>query len=351
MEKTYKEKKIEALRQLIETDSITADELFPAAVPVPVEPVWVIEEFVMPDGTPGFNRYKRIPGKDDYTKGDGKGKLGSTQNHMLNAGEETMYASVKKRNLQIHSVRADKNYPVIAIGDWITAECTHMGNTLMQIEGFVVNDRNNLLVKTRQFRKHGVGIENCRKVDAPVEKKQNPVAKVGEYVIADDHADVPDKAVRVTEVIDYGTYYKYLYPDGHSNGCSVSWCRIATQQEIDRDWKKPVEEEKVEPLIQVLLTSKQMGYYGAGTLCQAWRDAIGDYIVVNRDASGFYMTEIGDSGKNHYIVSCRMAKAIKSAFPDVTVYGIGQDDHDTLNWRVIQEQLQRYYTGSRENDK
>jgi len=308
--------------EAISVDPITTSLKY-LTVPVPVEPTWVIEEFqqeqvsrwyIAPDGKYNMSIYRNDK-TGTYTLLD-----------MLSGGG----ATVKNGMLTIESVRADKNSPVISISDWVVAECTHMGNTPMQVEGFVVNDRNNLLVKTRQFRTHGVNIENCRKVDAPVEKKplfttedgvdiydnrilytildawsneekynstlmsdirytildgteknwhvfssptaaqayidskkqkpavqpeQEQIAKVGEYVIGVEHTTFPDKAVRVTEVIDNGMYYKYLYPDGHSNGCSASWCRIATQQEIDRDWKK---EEKVEPLIQVLLTRKQI---------------------------------------------------------------------------------------------
>ena len=79
----------------------------------------------------------------------------------------------------------------------------------------------------------------------------------------------------------------------------------------------------------------EYNYWGSNKLCDAWREAIGDRLIVNNDAAGFYMTELGEN--KHYRVSREMAKAIKGSFPDVTVLGVGQDDDGTLNWKVIPE--------------
>lgn len=76
-------------------------------------------------------------------------------------------------------------------------------------------------------------------------------------------------------------------------------------------------------------------YWAGNKLCDSWREAIGDRIIINNDAAGFYMTEMGEN--KHYRVSREMAKAIKGSFPDVTVLGVGQDDDGTLNWKVINE--------------
>jgi len=162
MEKTYKKRKIEALRQLIETDNITADELFPAAVPVPVEPTWVIESFTCTDGN--ATKFSR----------DIDGEYASTWTQEQMLGKKVAHGiarTVADGSLQIYSIKATPDAPVISISDWVIAECTHMGNTPIQVERFMVNDKNNLLIKTKQFRTHGVGIENCKKVGAPTEKK------------------------------------------------------------------------------------------------------------------------------------------------------------------------------------
>ncbi len=81
--------------------------------------------------------------------------------------------------------------------------------------------------------------------------------------------------------------------------------------------------------------------YGTNRLCQSWREAIGDHIIVNNDASGFYMKEMAEH--KYYRVSKPMAKAIKGSFSDVPVYGIGQDDEGTLNWREIEETAKMKY--------
>jgi hypothetical protein len=74
-------------------------------------------------------------------------------------------------------------------------------------------------------------------------------------------------------------------------------------------------------------------WYGSNKLCQTWRDAISNRIIINNDASGFYMKEMSENA--HYRVSREMAKAIKGSFPDVEVYGVGQDSTNELNWRIV----------------
>jgi hypothetical protein len=58
-------------------------------------------------------------------------------------------------------------------------------------------------------------------------------------------------------------------------------------------------------------------------LSKGWREAIGDRIIVNGDVGGFYMDKI--QRRSHYLVSKELAKKIKLDFPDVEVYGIGED--------------------------
>ena len=216
-------------------------------VPVPVEPTWKIEAFNQKEGI--WYRAK----DNTYTTA---GKAERTGSYELSRMLDGSGATVKNGTLIIQSVKATSESPTISISDWIVAECTHMGTTPMQVEGFVVNDRNNLLIKTRQFRKHGIGVENCKKVDAPVEKKQEPVAKVGEYVIHKEPGMLPDVTVQVDRVC--AVSYQYTYPKGYGGEMNISECRKATQKEIDRDWKKEPVDEKVYPLIQVLLTRKQI---------------------------------------------------------------------------------------------
>ena len=147
-----------------------------------VEPVWVVERI-----SRGNDMDCILKANDQYVWHNKPDKFGGcTLQHLLEEGNT------------IHSVRADKQSPVIAIGDYITAECTHMGNTPMQVEGFTINDKNNLLIKTRQFRTHGVSIENCRKVDAPVEKK--PL-----FVTEDDVPAYSDTPVWGVNVIHWNT--------------------------------------------------------------------------------------------------------------------------------------------------
>lgn len=73
--------------------------------------------------------------------------------------------------------------------------------------------------------------------------------------------------------------------------------------------------------------------WGRASLCKNWREAIGNYIVVNNEVSGFYAEEIANN--KHYRVPMELAKAIKSSFPDVVVYGVGQDGDSRVNWKKV----------------
>lgn len=59
------------------------------------------------------------------------------------------------------------------------------------------------------------------------------------------------------------------------------------------------------------------------TMSQGWRDAIGDRIIVNVDLGGFYADKI--ARHPHFLVSKELAKKIQECFPDVQVYGVGDD--------------------------
>ena len=58
-------------------------------------------------------------------------------------------------------------------------------------------------------------------------------------------------------------------------------------------------------------------------LNSAWREAIGNRIVINQDLSGFYQDRLKEP---HLVVCKSLAKKIKECFSDVEVCGIGQDD-------------------------
>ena len=64
--------------------------------------------------------------------------------------------------------------------------------------------------------------------------------------------------------------------------------------------------------------------YSTEKLCQGWREAIGNHIICNLDLGGFYVEKL--QSNSHYLVSKQLAKKIKKDFPDVQVYGIGEDD-------------------------
>lgn len=74
-------------------------------------------------------------------------------------------------------------------------------------------------------------------------------------------------------------------------------------------------------------------YWISGKMTDNWKEAIGDRIIVNNDASGFFMKEMAENP--YYRVPAELAKAIKKSFPDIKVYGVGQDGSGKLNWRVV----------------
>ena len=55
----------------------------------------------------------------------------------------------------------------------------------------------------------------------------------------------------------------------------------------------------------------------------AWKEAIGERIVINEDLGGFYAERRREP---HVIVSKSLAKKIKASFPEIEVCGVGQDD-------------------------
>jgi hypothetical protein len=68
-------------------------------------------------------------------------------------------------------------------------------------------------------------------------------------------------------------------------------------------------------------------YYGdcwGYPMSTGWRDAIGKKAIVNVDVAGFYMDIV--KNEPHYRVSKQLAKKIHQSFPDVKVYGVGDDD-------------------------
>jgi hypothetical protein len=83
--------------------------------------------------------------------------------------------------------------------------------------------------------------------------------------------------------------------------------------------------------------------YSTEKLSRGWQDAIGDKIICNQDLGGFYIEKL--NGNPHYLVSKQLARKIKKDFPDVSVYGIGDDDevfHDEIDQTVkMQYQLKK----------
>lgn len=70
-------------------------------------------------------------------------------------------------------------------------------------------------------------------------------------------------------------------------------------------------------------------YYGTHTLNDNWLEAIGNKSIVVADVGGFY----GDivHSRPCYLVSKEMARAIRKAFPEVPVYGIGEGDQELVS--------------------
>lgn len=60
------------------------------------------------------------------------------------------------------------------------------------------------------------------------------------------------------------------------------------------------------------------------TMSTAWKDAIGNRNIVNLEVGGFY-AEIVQNEKC-YLVSKQLAKKIHDSFPDIPVYGVGDDE-------------------------
>jgi hypothetical protein len=58
-------------------------------------------------------------------------------------------------------------------------------------------------------------------------------------------------------------------------------------------------------------------------LNSAWKDAIGNRIVINQDLSGFYVDRLTEP---HLIVSKSLARKIKEDFPEVEVCGVDKDN-------------------------
>ncbi len=75
-------------------------------------------------------------------------------------------------------------------------------------------------------------------------------------------------------------------------------------------------------------------YYGSNKLSEVWKEAIGDRAIIYRDVSGFFM-DVMKKGK-YYTVSKEMCKAIKLSFPEIEVWGIGQDGDEELIYRPVE---------------
>ena len=226
--------------------------------PVLVEPTWVVETFSCTDGS--ATKFSR----------DSDGEYASTwtQNQMLGkTSAHGIARTVVKGSLQIYSVRATPNSPVIEIGSWITAECTHMGNTPIQVEGFMVNDKNNLLIKTREFRTHGVGIENCKKVGAPVEKKVPLFTTDKELFVTEDGVEIYNEhqiTWAVSDVWNTPGNRQISEPVPHEYcrqwelNKSPVWHLFSTKTKAQEYMDSKKSPEKPAPLMQVLLTQKEI---------------------------------------------------------------------------------------------
>ena len=75
------------------------------------------------------------------------------------------YALRQKYQYWIHSIRRINDDIIFKVGDYIEAPQTHMIGA-EEIIGFEINERN-LLVKTKSFNNHGVGIDKCVRVEPP----------------------------------------------------------------------------------------------------------------------------------------------------------------------------------------
>ena len=66
-------------------------------------------------------------------------------------------------------------------------------------------------------------------------------------------------------------------------------------------------------------------------LADTWKEAIGKKVIVVNDVSGFFLDIIGK--KPHYRVSKEMARALKGSFPEIEVYGLGQEGENNVVYK------------------
>ena len=72
--------------------------------------------------------------------------------------------------------------------------------------------------------------------------------------------------------------------------------------------------------------------YGS-TLSNAWKEAIGNKCIINMDVAGFYLDMVATP---HYQVSSQLCKRIKRDFPEIPVYGVGENSDDAC-FRKVEE--------------
>jgi hypothetical protein len=209
--------------------------------PANEEPVWVIEEFRSCDGLHPNASWKLCKNNKYSSEWEYKGTNIGTFSLQQMMDDKDGGRCVKLGTARIQSARTTPQSPVIAIGDWIIAECTHMHNIPMQVKGFVINDRNNLFIKTRQFRTHGVNIANCRKVLAPTKKKWLFTTEDGVQVYDPEHIVWPVSDEWKTTVTPESCEFRKLH-DGVLKENSV-WHVFSTKEKAQEyiDSKKLVE--------------------------------------------------------------------------------------------------------------
>lgn len=59
----------------------------------------------------------------------------------------------------------------------------------------------------------------------------------------------------------------------------------------------------------------------------AWKEAVSNKILINQDVGGFFTNLLAGP---HYMVTKSLAKKLKKEFPEVQVYGVGEDGDDTV---------------------
>ena len=211
------------------------------------EPEYTILQFERLKSVGTYDRWWTLRDNGHYSaSGDGV----CTLNIMMNIG-----CSVKDGSFVIHQVRRESDKSIWTVRDkYVSSQAPLLG--IRTIEKFVIDDESIGIRAVEAISADPITTSlKYLTVPVPVEPTEQ-IAKVGEYVIHKDATKLyPNEAVKVDSVSNCS--YEYTYPKGYGGKMNISECRIATQQEIDRDWKKPVE-EKVEPLIQVLLTRKQI---------------------------------------------------------------------------------------------